>query len=249
MKRIIISAVMMTAVYPAQAPACGFDEQAAVDNGDRYEEACDSISASSLVCEQPDPGDETFAVATLYESCDQDKPRVFQPPEKAMARLHEILDGPGPRHLRRRRLKASATAGRPRTASFGIQIREAAQWRRIRDAGRHELYILHHPGRGRDPDRLNGQPFAASTARAGGQVGGRSRRLSEATPFPFANLREGESPLIVGARLGLAGTSLKHSPTVGGAKLNLCIGQRISVGISDHAGDGTAIRLSIGEAT
>lgn len=73
MKRVIIFSVMLFAAYSAQALACGLDGKKAASNEDGHEAACGSASVSHDVCEQSDPGDAMFSVATLYESCDQDK--------------------------------------------------------------------------------------------------------------------------------------------------------------------------------
>ena len=74
MKRLIIFTVMLFAAYSTQALACGLDGKKAANKRDGRAAACGSASVSHQVCEQPDPGDEMFTVATLYESCDQDKP-------------------------------------------------------------------------------------------------------------------------------------------------------------------------------
>ena len=74
MKRFVIISVMLTAAFSTQALACGLTGEEVASKGDGCEEACGSASVSRQVCEQPDPGDATFTVATLSESCDQDNP-------------------------------------------------------------------------------------------------------------------------------------------------------------------------------
>ena len=74
MKRFVILSVMLTAAFSTQALACGLNGKKVAGKGVAYKEACGSASVSRQVCEQPDSADATFSVATLYESCDQDKP-------------------------------------------------------------------------------------------------------------------------------------------------------------------------------